>query len=304
MNAPVLRGAYINLAASTGRRTAMQAQLRALGMDWVQRFEAVPAQPAAHGGGQPIAATERACFESHARLAGQMAAPGFGLVLEDDALLSDALPAMLAQPDLLAQLAPYDIAFLECQPDTGTPSLTALWASRQRRMSPAGHGPRRLHGIDILEARGVYRWGAVAYLLTPRGAPALQALAARALAQGPAVPWDLALRQWIEGGKLRAAVLSPFLATARLDSLADSTIAGRRSTPAPAEQLGAAMRRLFFAGPPGELAGFAASACRAALTDDPELRLLAELMAQLFVINVQGQAVTPPGLAHRRSTAP
>lgn len=301
---PALQGAYINLAASTGRRDAMEAQLQRLGLGWVRRFEAVPARPAGEAG-DAVAAAERACVESHARLAGHLAAsPGFSLVLEDDALLSDALPAVLAQPGLLAQLAPYDLAFLECQPDIGTPALMALWASRQRRMSPLGGTPRRLLGVDILEAQGVYRWGAVAYLLTPRGAPVLQALAARALAEGPGAPWDLMLRRWIEGGQLRAAVLSPFLATARLDSHGDSTIAGHSRALAPPERLGAAMRRLFFAGPSGELAAFAEPARRAALTDDPELRLLADLVAQLFVVNVQGEAVTPAGPADRRSSAP
>ena len=63
-----MNGCFINLQRSGDRRTAMEAQLRALGIEGVARFEAIDAATLPTPG--PDAATsagERACFLSHAR---------------------------------------------------------------------------------------------------------------------------------------------------------------------------------------------------------------------------------------------
>jgi GR25 family glycosyltransferase involved in LPS biosynthesis len=63
-----MNGCFINLQRSGDRRMAMEAQLRALGIEGVARFEAIdaatlPAAPA----DAATSAGERACFLSHAR---------------------------------------------------------------------------------------------------------------------------------------------------------------------------------------------------------------------------------------------
>lgn len=278
----MLTGCYINLARSPERRHAMEAQLRQLGLDRVERLEAIDARDLPPAPTGPLSRGEHACFLSHARAIGQADPAAFTLVLEDDALLSAALPAVL-QPEALAPLAAYDIVLLECQPFTTTTHLLALWSIMQRRLPPAPAPRHRISGVDILEAKNLYQWASVAYLVTPRGQGTLQPLLRQALDEGPAAPFDRSLSRWIQADRLRAAVLLPFLATPRLESHAATTITDRPQSERN-DVLSGALRRLFFAGPIDGLADYAAAWRHAPLTGNGELRLLADLMAQLFVI--------------------
>ncbi|WP_167481296.1 glycosyltransferase family 25 protein [Acidovorax cavernicola] len=286
-----MQGCYINLERSTDRRAAMDAQLHRLGLTGVRRQVAIDAQ-ALTTGSASITPGEHACFLSHTE-AITRASPGEALlVLEDDAQLSEALPAVL-RSGVLAQLEAEgcDIAFLECQPITTTQNLLALWHSLQRRLPPQGSGAPRhaLTGIDFIDARTLYNWGAVAYLVTPKGLRVLPALLQEALASGPAQPYDLTLGSFLRDGRLQGVVLSPFLATPASGSHADSTL-GSPSESAAHDALGGALRRLFFAGPLEGLDAQAAAWRHAPLTDDPQLRLLADLMAQLFVLTARDHA--------------
>jgi GR25 family glycosyltransferase involved in LPS biosynthesis len=277
-----MKGFYINLARSPQRRQAMDAQLHRLGLDRVERFEAIDAGHLPPMPPGPLTRGEQACFLSHAGAIGQADPAAFTLILEDDALLSDALPAVL-QGEALGQLAHCDVVLLECLPYIATTNLLALWSLMQRRLPPAPQPRHQISGVDILEAKNLYNWGAVAYLVTPRGRDTLQPLLREALDNGPRAPFDKSLNQWIRAGRLRAAVLLPFLATPRLESHAATTITDRPQA-ARNDVLSGALRRLFFAGPIDGLADYAAAWRHAPLTDDRELRLLADLMAQLFVI--------------------
>jgi len=286
-----MQGCYINLERSTDRRAAMDAQLQRLGLTGVRRLAAIDAQTLAPGSAA-ITPGERACFLSHTEAIAH-ANPGEALlVLEDDAQLSEALPAAL-RSGALAQLEAEgcDIAFLECQPVTSTHHLLALWRSLQKRLPPQGSGAPRhaLTGIDFLDARTLYNWGAVAYLVTPKGLRVLPALLQEALANGPSRPYDLTLGSLLREGRLQGTVLSPFLATPARGSHADSTL-GRPSESAAHDMLGGALRRLFFAGPLEGLDAQVAPWRHAPLTDDPQLRLLADLMAQLFVLTARDHA--------------
>lgn len=279
-----MNGRYINLARSMGRREAMDAQLRRLGLHGISRFDAIDSHTLPAPPNDGTTRDERACFMSHVAVIDAAPADDFLLVLEDDALLSDALPAVL-QSSAMSQLAPYDIVFLECLPYVTTTNLMALWGSLQRRLPPVGEPRHEVNGIDILEAQHLYNWGAVAYLVTPRGLGTLPPLLHGALRAG-ASPFDMTLNRLVHAGHIRAAVLSPFLATPRLESHADTTITDRPQADAN-DVLGGALRRLFFAGPVDGLEAHAAAHRHAALTDDAQLRLLADLMAQLFVLTVR-----------------
>ncbi|MFM9926191.1 hypothetical protein VLK31_24605 [Variovorax sp. H27-G14] len=285
-----MNGCFINLQGSTARRDAMQVQLLALGLPGIARLEAtdtcgLPASAALPDA--PISPREHACFVSHTR-AIEGAPPGaFFLVLEDDALLSRALPPLLHQPEALTQLEGFDMVFLECLPDTSAPSLLMLWQSLRKHLPRDAGAPRdAIDGIEILDARGLYNWGAVAYLVTPKGLRTLPALLREALAAGPAQPFDTTLHALLHAGRMRAAVLAPFLATPALDSHAHSTIDDRPRS-AENDALGGALRRLFFAGTIDGLDDHVAAYRHAPLTPDPQLRLLADLMAQLFVITAR-----------------
>jgi GR25 family glycosyltransferase involved in LPS biosynthesis len=284
----IMHGCYINLAESTARREAMEAQLQRLGLDsWVRRFDAIDAKALDPSRTSVLSRGELACFLSHTEAIAGANPDGFLLVMEDDALLSDALPAVL-QSGALSQLDGCDIAFLECQPYTSTGNLLALWSSLRRRLPPRGSdAPRhQISGIDFLDARSLYNWGAVAYLVTPRGLRTLPGLLREALSEGPVRPYDMTLNHLVHSGRIQGTVLSPFLATPALHSHAGSTI-GNRPDAVENDVLGGALRRLFFAGPVDELDGYVAACRHAPLTDDDQLRLLADLMAQLFVITAR-----------------
>jgi GR25 family glycosyltransferase involved in LPS biosynthesis len=282
-----MNGRFINLQGSIARREAMELQLRALGLHGIARLEAtdthgLPAHAALPDA--PVSPREHACFLSHAR-AIDSAPPGdFFLVLEDDALLSRALPPLLRQPEALAQLEGFDLVFLECMPSISATSLLPLWQAMSKHLPHAQSMPRdAIDGIEILDARSLYNWGAVAYLVTPKGLRTLPALLREALAAGPALAFDMTLNALVHDGRIRAAVLAPFLATPALHSHAQSTIDDRPRA-LENDALAGALRRLFFAGPLDGLDAHVGIYRHAALTQDPQLQLLADLMAQLFVI--------------------
>ncbi len=100
-----MRVLIINLDRSTERLALQQAQMAALGMKF-SRFAAIDASTLTDEGSEaywnrwerPMRRSERACFLSH-RAVWQQVAAGTEpvLVLEDDAVLSDKVPALLAQ---------------------------------------------------------------------------------------------------------------------------------------------------------------------------------------------------------------
>ncbi len=282
-----MNGCFINLQESTARREAMEAQLRTLGLHGtIARFEAIGIEGLPSAGG--ASRREHACFLSHAAAIASAPADGFFLVLEDDAQLSRALPALLRDDEALARLADCDLVFLECLPCASAPALLRLWQSMQKHLPRDPLAPRdAIGGIDILDAAGLYNWGAVAYLVTPRGRRTLPALLREALAEGPALAFDMTLNRLVAAGRLQAAVLAPFLATPMLGSDAASTIDDRARVAA-YDALGGALRRLFFAGPLEDIEARAAPYRHAPLAEgDAQLQLLADLMAQLFIASAR-----------------
>jgi GR25 family glycosyltransferase involved in LPS biosynthesis len=282
-----MNGCFINLPESTDRREAMAAQLNALGLQSaIARFEATGIEGLPPAGA--VSRREHACFRSHAAAIESAPAEGFFLVLEDDAQLSRMLPALLGDAQALARLEGCDLVFLECLPYASAPALLRLWQSLQKHLPRDPSAPRdAIGGIEILDAAGLYNWGATAYLVTPRGRRTLPALLREALAEGPAFAFDMVLNRLIAAGRLQAAVLAPFLATPRIGSEATSTIDDRARVPA-FDALGGALRRLFFAGPLEDIEARAAPYRHAPLAgSDAQLQLLADLMAQLFIVTAR-----------------
>jgi glycosyl transferase family 25 len=142
---------FINLASRPDRRAEMETQLARLGLA-ARRIEAItPADIAAadkrlfcdprhfHW----LTETELACSLSHIRAYQAIIDTGapFGLVFEDDVVLSDSLPAMLAAFE--AAPPAVDIVKLEAGPDTlrvdpGTPIMVGRTALRQVHSYAAG----------------------------------------------------------------------------------------------------------------------------------------------------------------------
>ena len=283
-----MQGVYINLANSTERHRQMTVALAALDMGWVRRLPAVDGNglsPSGRAAG--LSAGEHGCFVSHASAVHQASVDNdWTLVLEDDLRLSPALPDVLAQLAPAAS-SPYDLVFVECMPYATTTALLGLWQCLRRRLPAGGTDDaarHRISGVDLLDAPALYNWGATAYLLTPAGAAKLDHLARAALTGPLSMPFDVALREWIQHGELKAAVMAPFLATPSFDSLAASTIAVRPDHLA-GDLLSGALRQVFFAGSIAVLPAQIAPYRSLPLTDDLPLRLLGDLLGQLFVLS-------------------
>src|SRR4051794_19249811 len=164
-------GSFINLDRSADRRDAMQRQLDALGMAWVQRMPAIDGRGALLPPACRITPAEFGCFVSHLRAVEAGPGDAFGFVFEDDAELSPDLPVLVGEAQLAA-LAGHDIVFLGCQPDCSSHIVAQLWRSLERRLSePAamlsGAMPRRVNGVDLVDAAAIFRWGLQAYVVTP-----------------------------------------------------------------------------------------------------------------------------------------
>ena len=94
---------YINLASRPDRRDHVERQLDALGLAGT-RIEAVTAADCAGIPGSPLNPGELACSRSHQKIWQLMIEQDIAaaLILEDDVLLSEQLPAVLDDPNLLA----------------------------------------------------------------------------------------------------------------------------------------------------------------------------------------------------------
>ncbi|CAN5715226.1 hypothetical protein BH11PSE13_BH11PSE13_11010 [soil metagenome] len=278
-----MQGHYINRDRSEDRRESMQRRLDALGLNAVQRFAAVDGRTLdATGQRRHLSNSETACFMSHAQVIAQAAGDTLHLVLEDDTLLADAVPAALESLDA-AQFVDCHLVFLDCQPYLALPGLVALYQGLQTWTADRANG--RAGRLSVFDARGLYHWGANAYLVTPRGQRELPALLAAALrdGSGPALPFDLWLGERIGDGRIAARVLAPFLAGPALGNHATSTMADRDPQDVP-RAFESGTRALFYVDTDiGALEDFMRHELGAPRTDDRRLRLLAAMAGEMTV---------------------
>lgn len=166
----------INLARSTGRMAFQRRQLAALGLAG-ERLEAVSAEEASsrrpesywQGWERPLRPAERACLLSHVAAWERIAASGRpALVLEDDAVLSRRVPALLAALDSLPGL------------DHVTFEVRGRRKLLGRETRPVAVGLRLVRLWQD-------RTGAAAYVLWPSGAAKLLARAGRKAALADAM---------------------------------------------------------------------------------------------------------------------
>ena len=286
-------GSFLNLDRSADRRAAMQAQLDTLGMGWVRRRPAVDGSAIASPAGSAITPAELGCFLSHLEAIEAGPPDAFGFVFEDDVELSPDLPAFVGDPQL-ATLGAHDLLFLSCQPDCNSHVLAQLWRSLARRLAdPAamlsGALPRRVTGVDLVDAAAIYRWGLQAYVVTPAGRPRVAAVLREALADGPRQPIDLLLGEALRARRLTGVAMVPFLATPRLESDEQSTIgpvSGRDT-----QAVAAAVRRLLFAGPVDGIEDVVEGLLARRRATSTQLALLGALVGELVAIEARDGAL-------------
>lgn len=284
MEAPAgLHGVYINLDASTDRRAAMQARLDAAGLGWVRRFPATDGRSLPLPPGCILTPGQLGCLHSHLAAVTSAGDPSqWLLVLEDDAVPSADLAQALASA-LLQSLAGHDLVLLDCQPDCSMHTMAQLWRCLQRQLT----AQRRVRGLDVVRAAGVYRWGLSAYLVSPQGRARLAAVQHANLSAGPREPNDQAVRLALEAGQLDGVVLIPFLATLAPDSDVRSTIGAVHQQDTQA--LAGVLRQLLFAGPVDDVLAGARGLLARPRATSAEMTVVGQVLAELFAVEaVQG----------------
>jgi len=146
--------------------------------------------------------------------------------------------------------------------------------------------PRHIRGVDLYDAQLTYAWGLTAYIVTPKGRDTVPAVMHDCLRLGPPGPVDILIKHACADGRLKGAVMVPFLATPLLESYAGTTIDGRNQ----AEDrlvIASAVRRMFYAGRIGDVDRFAQPSLDRNAGIGPQAQLLSRLMGHTFANNLQ-----------------
>ena len=263
----------------------MEAELAAKNLSFVQRFPAVDgrALPRPEACAIPVAAY--GSFLSHYEIIRQSSPESCTLIFEDDMTISANLAGTLS-PENLASFLQYDLVFLDCQPgiDLQTPWLYYQATRAMRNLdhpSLSSDERRQASAVAVYDAPGFYRWGAAAYLVTPRGKARLLEPLQRTLDQGPPGTLDILYRNLIEDGTISAVIVLPFLATPDIRGMCESTIEGREQANLPFVLL-SAIRRLFYAGDINGIREWVHTVLPIDLPEDDQ-GLLFELLRQIAI---------------------
>ncbi len=214
-----LIGHFINLNRSEDRRAAMQKQLIELKLtQLIHRFPAIEVERELG----KLTRSETGCLLSHQKVLLERPTSDWQLVLEDDVIISAFLLKWLNALILNAETNQLDIVFL---------GQTILYNDVRT------HGMMisliEKHQIDhqssfrLADAKGFYRYGAFAYLVSAAGRKKLLAVYEENLKMPSPPPVDNQIREAVKRGLIRGAVLIPY--AVGLQENAASTMLGRRN---------------------------------------------------------------------------
>lgn len=197
----------------------MDAHLRELGLEFIQRFPALDGATLTVPAGEALSPAQLGCLRSHRTTLAAAPADAAVLILEDDVTLSPQIRQAL--PALLAALSErqLDLIFLECHPNAryALPlaamyqEFLACMPDLQRMELPAA-ARRRFSQLRLIDGAH-YMTSAAAYLVSPIGRQKLMA-AMDEICQQRLMLNDLIYYQCIQQGVVRAAIVMPYLARA------------------------------------------------------------------------------------------
>jgi GR25 family glycosyltransferase involved in LPS biosynthesis len=242
------RGVFINLDRSVARRERMEAELSRFGLGGrYSRLAAIEGAflPAPLGTLKP---GEAGAFLSHARaLEGALGGGSALHVLEDDALLSEHVGPVIAEAVASGLFRGFDLLFTDVLLSTHLGMLKALKAVFDQATLP----PARLLRLADLKPIDLGRENfscLTSYVVGPASIAKLLALYRTELAQTQPRPVDLFVRDCVQSGRLKAALLFPFVTSFRLDEIAPSTVAAASDPTRASVMVLAVLRYLFFVG--------------------------------------------------------
>jgi GR25 family glycosyltransferase involved in LPS biosynthesis len=231
-------GFYINLDRSPERRAHMEAQIARFGLAGnYQRFAAIegkllPPVAGLNGG-------ELGAFMSHlGALKAGRAAGGIVHVLEDDAILSSALPGFAPAMEASGQFDRFDILFTDTFVRSDLAQIVYLKRTFDRFQE---------NGFSLMDLTQQVFSVASSYFVPPRSLDKVIAgLEALRAEDAPLPPLDIAFRTLCGRGELRAGCIAPFITSVRLADIANTTLSGRAGQNANPTVLALALARYSF----------------------------------------------------------
>ena len=239
------RGLYINLDRSGLRRERMEAQFAQLGLsDRYSRFAAIDGtalSPTAR-----IKPGELGAFHSHMRALESAASDRLPLhILEDDALLCEHVSTVIEDAIAARMFDRFDILFTDTFIPPHVGMLKALKEAFDKAAGANGR-PLRLQDLQVIDLARENFACLTSYVVGANAVEKIVALCRGELANGPGKPVDLFIRDCVQSGRLRAALLFPFVTSFDLAEVAESTIAAGAAGSGPSVMTLAVLRYLFF----------------------------------------------------------
>lgn len=200
------RGFFINLDRSVDRKIALESALERFGLGGVvERF------PALEGDSRPsaISPNELGCFLSHQRVIETADPERHLLVFEDDVWFPGQFQRYFQIAQRLMANDTWDMVFLNM-------TVNFPQVSRVQRLIRAKKQLGDIHTpafsqFGLNDARGLYDFGMMAYVVHKGAQPKIGAILAEAAHDGYQQPIDNVIGAAIRTGRIKASVLFPYI---------------------------------------------------------------------------------------------
>jgi GR25 family glycosyltransferase involved in LPS biosynthesis len=192
------RGLYINLDRSTARRERMEAQLAQSGLsDRYSRFAAIDGTALSANAGR-IKPGELGAFHSHMRALESAVSDRLPIhILEDDALLSEHVKTVIEDAIAARTFDRFDILFT----DTFIPPHVGMLKALKEafgKITVSDARPLRLHDLQVIDLARENFACLTSYVVGANAVEKVAALCRAELANSPAKPVDLFLRDSVQ----------------------------------------------------------------------------------------------------------
>ena len=239
-------GAYINLDRSPARRAHMEAQLARYGVGGrYARFAAIDGSVLKLARSM-VTPGEAGAFVSHASVLDQARSRNVPVhILEDDALLSEHVQRVIEQATAAGLFERFDILFTDSLLSVHLGMLKSLKAIFDKFAISPPH-PLKFTDMQVIDLAHQNFACLTSYVVGAKSIERMSALYRQEIEIGPTRPVDIFIRDCVLAGKLRAALLFPFLTSFRLDEVAASTIGAGAAAAKPSVMVLAVLRYLFY----------------------------------------------------------
>jgi len=218
-------GLYINLDRSPERRHNIEMQLAEFGLqDRYARFPAVDGK-LVDVPNSTLKAGEVGVFLSHHHALEQTRELGKCIhVIEDDALLSRHVSTVIEGAIAAKLFESYDLLFTDSVVNCHLGLIKNLKNAFDGIKIPES-GLLRFGDLKLMNLAQIFFASFSSYIVGAKSIARVLGLYEQEIANGPTIPVDIFIQQQVLAGKLRAACVFPFITSARIEEIVNSTIA-------------------------------------------------------------------------------